>query len=125
MPTIAPVQPHDAPQFAAWRLLVMRKHRKLSQAQLARRIGRTPSLIAQFERGDRQPSAPVLGALSHVLRCAIDDLYAKPGPAEPPPVLPRAGEHAERMRRRAVREAQLAELAGIVAELAQELETTG
>jgi transcriptional regulator with XRE-family HTH domain len=45
-----------------------RKERGLTQHELAERIGGSRSMIAQIEGGERQPSGPLLVAISHALR---------------------------------------------------------
>ncbi|MCM1233980.1 MAG: helix-turn-helix transcriptional regulator [Ruminococcus flavefaciens] len=54
--------------------------RELTQAELAKRMSVTQSLIAQWERGATKPSADKLPTLASVLGCTIDELYGRNPP---------------------------------------------
>jgi transcriptional regulator with XRE-family HTH domain len=62
-------QPH---YFREWR-----KHRGLTQEQLAERIGITRSYLTKIERGDRRYDQPFLEAAAEALRCGPDDLIMR------------------------------------------------
>jgi transcriptional regulator with XRE-family HTH domain len=49
---------------------------KLSVRELARRLGVSPSLISQIERGKASPSVGTLYALTNELRLSMDSLFA-------------------------------------------------
>ncbi|WP_017995799.1 helix-turn-helix domain-containing protein [Rhizobium leguminosarum] len=51
-----------------------RRALKLTQAQLAEAIGKTPDAISQIERGVNVPSVETVAALSKELGVPIDDL---------------------------------------------------
>lgn len=56
------------------RLKQLRYEKKLSQGQLARKVGVNASTVALYESGDRFPSLPVLIELSRVLGVTTDYL---------------------------------------------------
>ena len=62
-------QPH---YFREWR-----KHRGLTQEQLAERIGITRSYLTKIERGDRRYDQPFLEAAADALRCDAGDLIMR------------------------------------------------
>lgn len=47
----------------------------MTQGELARMIGVSAPAIAQWERGDTNPSADKLPAIAAALGCTIDDLF--------------------------------------------------
>lgn len=51
-----------------------RRHRGLTQGELAKRVGRSQSFIAMVEKGDRQPAVPVLARIAQALDVDLDDL---------------------------------------------------
>lgn len=55
--------------FREWR-----KHRGLTQEQLAERIGIARSYLTKIERGDRHYAQPFLEAAAEALRCEPSDL---------------------------------------------------
>lgn len=72
-------------------LRVWRKHRKLSQEELADRAGVTHGLISQLERGITGLTHDRLESLANVLGCNAADLLAGPPPAidaNPEPPIP-------------------------------------
>src|SRR5271167_3095617 len=58
--------------FREWR-----KHRGLTQEQLAERIGITRSYLTKIERGDRRYDQPFLEAAAEALRCDPGDLITR------------------------------------------------
>lgn len=56
------------------------KHRRdalgLSQRGLAEKAGTTAAAVSHIERGQRQPSADLLGRLASALECTTDDLVS-------------------------------------------------
>ncbi len=66
------------------RIKAARKHRGLTQAELARRIGVTQSLIGQYERGLKRPKVESLQSLAGALDVTIPWLLGEEyGNAEP------------------------------------------
>jgi transcriptional regulator with XRE-family HTH domain len=63
--------------FKAWR-----KHRGLTQEQLAERIGIARSYLTKIERGDRRYDQPFLEAAADALRCSPADLLMR-DPTDP------------------------------------------
>lgn len=59
-----------------------RKHRGLTQEQLAERIGITRSYLTKIERGDRRYDQPFLEAAADALRCEPADLIMR-DPSQP------------------------------------------
>src|SRR5262245_4395249 len=55
-------------------LLRFRKHRNLTQAQLAHAVGVTTNAISQFERGQAEPSLEIHDRLVAALECWPVDL---------------------------------------------------
>lgn len=47
----------------------------LTQAQLAERVGTTPSYVGHLERGEREPSLLTLGALASALNLNVGELF--------------------------------------------------
>lgn len=56
------------------RLQTVRKQYQLSQKDVARAIGVSPSIISGYETGERSPSLENLVALSRLYNCSIDYL---------------------------------------------------
>ncbi len=56
------------------RLQEQRKQLKLSQKEVAERIHVSPSVISNYESGDRSPSLENLIALAHAYNCSTDYL---------------------------------------------------
>lgn len=52
----------------------------LSQRELAQLAGTTPAAVSHIERGQRRPSADLLGRLAGALECSTDELM--PGTPE-------------------------------------------
>jgi transcriptional regulator with XRE-family HTH domain len=59
-----------------------RKHRGLSQVQLAERIGIDKTYLSKIESGKRRYDQPFLEAASEALRCAPADLIMR-DPSDP------------------------------------------
>jgi transcriptional regulator with XRE-family HTH domain len=59
-----------------------RKHRGLTQEQLAERIGIARSYLTKIERGDRRYDQPFLEAAADALRCDPGDLIMR-DPTDP------------------------------------------
>ena len=55
-----------------------RKAARLTQFQLAERIGVERGALAMWEIGKSWPSAQLLPALAELLSCSIEDLYTAP-----------------------------------------------
>ena len=56
------------------RIAALRKNAHLSQAELARILGVSPSAVGMYEQGRREPSAAGLVALAHVFGVTTDYL---------------------------------------------------
>ena len=56
------------------RLQTLRKQYKLSQKDVAKALGVSPSIISGYETGERNPSLENLLALSYMYRCSTDFL---------------------------------------------------
>lgn len=59
------------------RLRTTRMARNMTQKELGKRIGVSPSTIGMYERGEREPSFKVLEALADVFNVPIDGLYGE------------------------------------------------
>jgi transcriptional regulator with XRE-family HTH domain len=71
------------------RLRQVREERGLSARELARRVGCSPSLISQIERGVSAPSVGVLYALATELAASLDFLFGvEPAQDAAPPAVP-------------------------------------
>ncbi|MGH3401302.1 MAG: helix-turn-helix domain-containing protein [Streptosporangiaceae bacterium] len=73
---------HSATQLGA-RIREVRQRRGLSVRELARRLGRSPSLISQIERGVSAPSAGIIYQLATELETSLDYLFGVEATAEP------------------------------------------
>jgi transcriptional regulator with XRE-family HTH domain len=62
-------------------LLAWRKHRGMTQAELAARIGIARSYLTKIERGDRRYDQPFLEGAAEALGCTVQDLLSR-DPAE-------------------------------------------
>lgn len=56
------------------RIAALRRQKGLSQAQLAKQLGVSPSAVGMYEQGRREPSADTLVALSEVFGVSVDFL---------------------------------------------------
>lgn len=63
-------------------LLAWRKHRGLTQAELAARIGIARSYLTKIEGGDRRYDQPFLERAAAALGCTVQDLLSR-APEEP------------------------------------------
>jgi type I restriction enzyme M protein len=73
-------------EFASW-LVATRKHKKLSQAELAERVGVSPAQVSQWESGKGEPKTDVLKHLEKVLGASprADKGAAAPAKSSEPP----------------------------------------
>lgn len=55
----------------------IRTEAKLTQADLAERVGIGRSMLAQIERGTKTMSLPVAAEIAKVLKCSIYDLLGE------------------------------------------------
>lgn len=78
MPTIVKPTTPGAPEFSPGHLRAARDRAGLTRVALGCRIGRNAATVKRYELGDTLPSAHVLGALAHVLRCPVDAFFAVP-----------------------------------------------
>lgn len=56
------------------RLCTIREREKISQAELAKRIGVSQGAVSHWEKGIRQPRADQVRELAKVLNCTTDEL---------------------------------------------------
>ena len=56
------------------RIAALRRKEGWSQAQLAQKLGISPSAVGMYEQGRREPSAQLLVALSREFQVTTDDL---------------------------------------------------
>ena len=47
----------------------------ISQSELARRIGKTPGAISQYEAGVNVPRMPIVEKMADVLGCRVSDIF--------------------------------------------------
>ena len=65
------------------RIAALRRKHGLSQSQLARQLGVSPSAIGMYEQGRREPSAALLVALARQFKVSTDYLLTgRPNRAE-------------------------------------------
>lgn len=64
------------------KLKELRRRAGLSQRDVAKQLGVSPSIISSYETGERTPSVENLLALSFLYRCSVDHLLGKD--PEPP-----------------------------------------
>jgi transcriptional regulator with XRE-family HTH domain len=90
------------------RLAIHRSRRAIKVSELARRVGVSPSLISQIERGQSRPSVSTLFALSQALEVPVDAFFRdhEEAPASPRdafeqsrPARPAVAEHRHLVRR--------------------------
>lgn len=75
-------------EFSSW-LIATRKQKKLSQAQLAERVGASQAQVSQWESGKLEPKADVLKRLTKVLGSppvSSPPVSSKASPSSVPPV---------------------------------------
>jgi transcriptional regulator with XRE-family HTH domain len=59
-------------------IIRLRAQLKLTQAELARRVGTTPSVISRLERGDHEPSTATLRKIAEATGTRIIIHFARP-----------------------------------------------
>lgn len=64
------------------RLKRLRQERGITQAELAGKLGVSPSAVGMYEQGRRDPDGAVLARIASVLRCSADELLNVDGPSE-------------------------------------------
>ena len=52
----------------------LRRERGMTQKELARRLGISPSAVGMYEQGRREPDSTLLSRLASVLECSTDEL---------------------------------------------------
>lgn len=55
-------------------LIKLRKEAKMTQTQLAEKVGVNSNTISQYELGKREPSLEILKKISQELNCSLDEL---------------------------------------------------
>ncbi len=65
----------------------LRKENKLTQQELAQKLGLTPKMISFYERGQRSPSRAVLEKMSNIFDVSIDYLLSRTGDRRTPEAL--------------------------------------
>ncbi|MEI7424979.1 MAG: helix-turn-helix transcriptional regulator [Candidatus Staskawiczbacteria bacterium] len=61
----------------AYQILQLRKKKKVSQAQLAKKIGTKQSNIARMESGQQNFSVDILGKIAEALGCNVKVMFCK------------------------------------------------
>jgi transcriptional regulator with XRE-family HTH domain len=56
------------------RILLLRRSQKMTQKQLAEKVGTQPMQISRYERGDQKPGVDMLMKIAAVLGVEIGDL---------------------------------------------------
>lgn len=69
-------QPKELAVAMGRRIVQIRKRRRWSQGELARRLGVTRERVGNWERGDHAPPLEALAALGEVLRVSLDELVS-------------------------------------------------
>ena len=65
------------------RIAALRRDKGLSQTELARRLGVSPSAVGRYEQGRREPAAALIVALAREFEVSTDYLLTGvPGPGE-------------------------------------------
>lgn len=78
------------------KLRELRMAQGLSQADAAKRLHISPSIVSAYETGERTPSAENLLALSYLYKCTTDYLLGKPS-QKPSAILDTDGLTAEQI----------------------------
>lgn len=52
----------------------VREAKKMSQTELANKIGVKPNAVSQYESGVREPKASLLPKIAEILGCTVDEL---------------------------------------------------
>lgn len=56
------------------KLKQLRMEKGLTQSQLAKRLGVSPSAVGMYEQGRREPDGDLLARMASVLECSTDEL---------------------------------------------------
>lgn len=59
------------------RLKELRQINRLTQKDVAERLGLSPSIISGYETGERTPSVEIILSLSYLYKCSTDYLLGK------------------------------------------------
>ena len=79
------------------KLRELRMSQNLSQADIAKKLEISPSIVSGYETGERTPSAENLLALSYLYKCSTDYLLGKSN-EKPTVILDTDGLTTEQMR---------------------------
>lgn len=109
-------EPEDPARRVGARIRAIRRHRGLTQAALAARIGRSTNALSALERGLTRPGLDLLHRLAAGLGVPVRDLFAPPGEDGRPPA-EMVGEMLDSAR--TLPPGELALAAGIVALIAR------
>lgn len=63
------------PVRARLRIRELREEKNISQAELASRLGVTPTAVLFWESGRNEPGAARMLQMARILECRVDDLY--------------------------------------------------
>lgn len=74
-PSARITSPKAAPRGLGARLRSAREQTEISLRELARRVGVSPSLVSQIERGSVRPSVGTLYSMANELGLLLDDLF--------------------------------------------------
>lgn len=58
-----------------FRIQAIRKAKKMTQSELAKKMGYSGAAIAMWETGARNPPSRILPKLAEAMGCTIEDLY--------------------------------------------------
>ena len=61
------------------RIKSIRAKAKITQTELASKVGVTQSMIVAYEKGYRMPSVPVLAGIADTLGCTVDEIIKAQG----------------------------------------------
>ena len=64
------------------KLKCLRQERGMTQAELAERLGVSPSAVGMYEQGRREPEGALLARIAAILRCSADELLNVDAPSE-------------------------------------------
>lgn len=68
---------HNIFMIISMRIKELRKENRLTQRQLAEKVGCNQSMIARWEMGECEPTASAILKLSEVFNCSSDYLLGK------------------------------------------------
>ncbi len=71
------------------RLIQIRTERGMTQSQLAKLLGVSPSAVGMYEQGRREPDGETLARMAGVLQCSTDELLGVKAPHEVDDVIDR------------------------------------